>query len=181
LSWRNARARRAAQHAAMTYERKSPPDPRLHWVLLANAARARLFERDHDSGALRELAAFVHPDSRHKAGELQTDRAGQGARGSARAHFEPPTSPHEREQQHFAEQLAEQLEDAARNDRMPGWALIASSPFLGRLRAALGHVAAARLTRYVDRDLTTCTGQELERRVSELLPAADAEPEGESL
>lgn len=61
----------------MTYERESPPDRRLHWVLLANASRARL---------------------------------------------------------------------------------------------------AARLTLHVDRDLTTCMGQELERRVAELLPARPGAP-----
>jgi len=154
----------------MTYTREPAPDTRLHWVLLANAARARLFERDHENNALRELATFVHPDGRLKTAQLSHDRAGQGARGSARAHFEPPTSPKEREQQHFAELLAHHVEEAARAERIPGWALIASSPFLGRLRGALGHVAAARLTCHVDRDLTACTGQELERRVAELLP-----------
>lgn len=155
----------------MTYERQFPPDRRLHWVLLANASRARLFERDHDNGALRELGDFVHPDSRLKSAALSDDRAGQGAKGSARTHFEAPTSPKEREQQHFAEQLAQHLEDGARTERLVGWALIASSPFLGRLRAALGSAAAARLTHHVDRDLTAFVGQELEQRVTELLPA----------
>ena len=155
----------------MTYQREPPVDPRLHWVLLANAARARLFERDHDNNAMRELATFVHPNSRLKAAELSDDRAGQGAIGSARAHFEAPTSPKERERQHFAEQLAQYLEEAALGERMAHWALIASSPFLGRLRAVLGRAAAARLTHHVDRDLTACMGQDLERRVAELLPS----------
>ncbi len=155
----------------MTYDRQPPPDARLHWVLLANASRARLFVRDHDNGALRELNDFVHPDSRLKSAALSRDRAGQGARGSARAHFEPPTLPKEREQQHFAEQLAQHLEEAAGDGRLAGWALIASDPFLGRLRAALGDGAAARLTRHVDRDLTAFQGQDLEQRVTECLPA----------
>lgn len=160
----------------MTYDRPTPTDDRLHWVLLANASRARLFERDHDNGAMRELGDFVHPDSRLKSAALSHDRAGQGAKGSARAHFEPPTSPKEREQQHFAQELAQHLEEAARSDRLVGWALIASSPFLGRLRAALGSAAAACLTHHVDRDLTACAGRELEQRVTELLPARpDAE------
>jgi protein required for attachment to host cells len=156
----------------MTYDRKPQRDPRLPWVLLANGARARLFERDPENHAMRELASFVHPDSRLKAADLSRDRAGQGATGAGRAHFEPPTSPKERELQHFAEQLAEHLEEAARAERLAGWTLIASSPFLGRLRGALGSVSAARLTNHVDRDLTACMGQELERRVAELLPAA---------
>lgn len=154
----------------MTYARQPAPDPRLHWVLLANASRARLFVRDHDNGALRELSDFVHPDSRLKSAALGRDRAGQGAKGAARAHFEPPTSPKEREQQHFAEQLAQHLEEAAGAGQLAGWALIASDPFLGRLRAALGAGAAARLTCHVDRDLTAFQGQELEQRVTACLP-----------
>lgn len=155
----------------MTYDRHPAPDPRLHWVLLANASRARLFVRDHDNGALRELGDFVHPDSRLKSAALSHDRAGQGAKGVARAHFEPPTSPKEREQQHFAEQLAQYLEEEVGAGRLAGWALIASNPFLGRLRAALGDGAAARLTRHVDRDLTAFQGQDLEQRVTACLPA----------
>ncbi|MBI5717243.1 MAG: host attachment protein [Burkholderiales bacterium] len=164
----------------MTYDRTSPPDRRLHWVLLANASRARLFERDHDNGALRELGDFVHPGSRLKSAALSHDRAGQGSKGSARAHFEPPTSPKEREQQHFAEQLSQHLEEAARAERLVGWAVIASSPFLGRLRTALGSAAATRLTHHVDRDLTACVGQELEQRVTELLLAHPSSDPGGS-
>lgn len=155
----------------MTYDRQPPPDRRLHWVLLANASRARLFERDHDNGALRELGDFVHPDSRLKSKALSRDRAGQGAKGSARAHFEPAMSAQEREQHHFAEQLAHHLKEAAAAGQLVGWALIASSPFLGHLHAALGRAAAVRLTHRVDRDLTAFVGQELERRVTESLPA----------
>ena len=158
----------------MTYDRITPPDTRLHWVLVANASRARLFERDHDNGALRELADFVHPDGRLKASATERDRAGQGARGSRRVHFEPATPPREREQQHFAEQLAQHLEEAALAERLPGFVLIASSPFLGRLRSALGSAAAARLTHHADRDLTGYVGRELEQRISGLLPGTPA-------
>lgn len=47
----------------MTYDTRQPPRaPTLReTVLIGNAARARLFERDPDNGAMRELADFVHP------------------------------------------------------------------------------------------------------------------------
>ena len=154
----------------MTRERPASVDPRLHWLLVANASRARLFERDADNGALRELEGFVHPESRMKSSELRHDRAGSAPKGLSRSTFEPPTSPGEREEEHFAAELAGHLEAAARDNRMPGWALIASSPFLGRLRGALGSAAAARLTQHVDRDLTMLAGRELEERVRELVP-----------
>lgn len=162
----------------MTRERPASIDPRPHWLLVANASRARLFERDPDNGALRELDGFVHPQSRLKGSDLRHDRAGAGAKGASHASFEPPTSPAEREELHFAAELASRLDAAARGHLMPGWALIASSPFLGRLRAALSATAAARLTQHVERDLTTLAGRELEERVRELLPPRPAPETG---
>jgi protein required for attachment to host cells len=135
-----------------------------------------LFERDPDNGALRELAAFVHPGSRLKAGTTEHDRAGQGVHGAGRAHFEPATPPREREQQHFADELARHLEDAALDGRLGSFALIASNPFLGRLRSALRSGAAARLDEHFERDLTAYAGHELELRVSELLPRRPGSP-----
>lgn len=38
----------------------------LEAVLVANASRARLFDRDAENGAMRETASFVHPQSRMK-------------------------------------------------------------------------------------------------------------------
>lgn len=160
----------------MTHRREPPVDTRLPWLLLANAARARLFERDPDNGALRELADFVHPASRSKGSALGHDRAGRGSKGLASTSFEPPTSLAEREQAHFAQQLAQHLEEAARAGRVPGWALIASNPFLGRLRAALGSAALGLLRAHVDRDLSAWQGRELEQRVTAALaPQPEAE------
>ena len=48
----------------------------LEAVLVANASRARLFDRDAENGAMRETASFVHPQSRMKGRELGRDRPG---------------------------------------------------------------------------------------------------------
>jgi hypothetical protein len=68
------------------------PEKRLPWVLLANGARARLFERDPDNDALREIAAFVHPAARAKAGALGHDRPGQVTKGRGETQLAPATS-----------------------------------------------------------------------------------------
>ena len=41
-----------------TLKRVRPIEP-LEWVVVANAARARLFERDAENQAMRELASFM--------------------------------------------------------------------------------------------------------------------------
>lgn len=158
----------------MTYDRRSPPDTRPRRLLLANASRARLLERDPDTGSLRELASHVHTASRMKAAELGRDRSGEGVTGASHAAFAPATDLREREREHFAHELAGQLEAEARANRLPHWALMASSPFLGRLRAELGPLAAASLVLHAEVDLTALPLHELEPRLRSLLPPGPA-------
>lgn len=151
--------------------------PRLDRLLLANASRARLFEHDTENGALRELADFIHPGSRSKGQALDSDRPGRVARGLASTPLQPRTSLAEREREHFAQQLARRLEEDARAQRMPGWRLVASPAFLGRLLETLGPVALGCLREHAARDLTRYSGAELERRVAAVLtpPVAPAD------
>jgi len=149
--------------------RKTQRNADREWVLVANSARARLFERDAENGALREMAAFVHPLSRARGTELMDDRPGQAMKGVAHTQYEPPTDPHQREQHKFAHELAQRLEEGAQAQRMGAHLLFASDPFLGMLRAALGPATRALPGRHTSRDLTSLQGAELEHRVSELL------------
>jgi protein required for attachment to host cells len=142
-------------------------------VLLANAARARLFDRDPDNGAMRELAAFVNPLSRAKGSALADDRPGQAMKGQAHTQFQPQTLPREREDQRFAHELAQRLEEAALKHRMGKVALVVSDPFLGVLRAELGDATRALLGRQAAVDLTMLKRAELEARVTDLLGVAE--------
>ncbi len=162
----------------MTRESKTAPDARPSRLMLANAAHARQLARDPDTGALRELDDAVHTASRLHAAQLGHDRPGRGARGSQKVVFTPAPDLAQREQQHFAEALARQLEADALAGRLPAWALLASNPFLGRLRAALGPQAASRLVMHLDRDLTTLPLHELEPRLRSLIPPAPPDTEG---
>lgn len=156
----------------MTYERTPPVDLRLPWVLVANGSRARLFERDPDNGAMRELSDFLHPGSRMKGHDLERDRPGQAVKGrQAQTEYEPHTLPSDREYQQFARELARHVEAAVNDNRIGRWSLFASNPFLGHLRAALGSGALAALEHHFERDLTSFVGAELERHVSALLAA----------
>lgn len=159
----------------MTYDTRQPlrTTPVREWVLLANAARARLFERDAENGAMRELEAFVHPLGRAKGAELASDRAGQAMKGQARTEYAPHTDPHQREQQRFAQELAGYVEQAALAHKFDAFVTIASDPFLGHLRAELGRAVRALPLRHVARDFTPWQGAELEHRVTEALGARE--------
>lgn len=150
--------------------RPQPPHPpALDWVLVANAARARCFARDPDNNALKELDAFVHPASRLKGSNLDTQRPGQVRKSAAAAGLRPHTDPHRKEHAVFARELADHLEAAALAHRFPRVALIASRDFLGELRAQLGTSTQRLLAAEVGLDLTTVEGAELEQRVAQAL------------
>jgi len=164
----------------MPMERQMPPRPAPpDWVLVADAARARVLERDAETGALRELSAHVHPASRLKGRALASARPGQVRKGGASTAFAPRTSPAERERSRFAHELAELLESAALAQRLGGLVLLASNPFLGELNAHLGPAARGRVKAGAALDLTHYRGAELEQRVTRVIegPAEPAAPE----
>ncbi|HRC36590.1 MAG: host attachment protein [Rubrivivax sp.] len=141
----------------------------LEAVLVANASRARLFDRDAENGAMRETASFVHPQSRMKGRELGRDRPGQAFKGESRTAYEAPTGPHEKEAAAFARELAQRLGVMAQTRRYSRLVLLASTPFLGELKKELDSHTSRLLQATVAVDLTTFDGAELEHRVAEAL------------
>jgi len=140
------------------------------WVLVANAARARGYEREAGNGALREIGAFVHPASRLEGRELGRDRPGHAFKGAASTQYQPHTDPHHKEHLAFARELAAWLEQAALEQRFERLTLCASAGFLGVLRGQLGSATAGRLRTCIARDFTAYTGRELEQRVARAMP-----------
>lgn len=159
----------------MTRQPISKRDRRLDWIVVANAARARVFERDDENQALREIADAVHAQSRQKASELGTERPGRVRKSDASTAFLPHPEPRAHEHQRFARELASLLEEAALAHRMPGLVLLASNPFLGELKAELGDAARRLLRHSVPVDLTTYQHADLEQRVTQALGSPSAE------
>lgn len=143
------------------------PTPRPHpeWLLVANAARARCFERDPENGHLRELAGFVHEQSRLKRSQLGDDRPGHAMKGGASTQFEAHTDVHQKHREQFARELAAYLDEAALAHRYDKLVLIASTPFLGELRAQLGDASRRCMVTSQALDLTELGGRDLESRV----------------
>jgi protein required for attachment to host cells len=148
-----------------------------NWIVLANAARARILERDEHSGQLQELTDVAHPPSREKGMDLNSDRPGHaqkahGDPGHAGTAFQARTDPREKEHAIFALELSRYLEEAIIAGRCTGLALIASLPFLGELRKHLGEGARRIVSADVPHDLTSFSGQDLEQRVTKALETA---------
>lgn len=125
------------------------------WVLVADAGRARILERQSLNAAWEERTederALKVPPSR----SLGSDRPGRTYEsvGGARHAVEPRQDLHDAAEAEFARQLAARLEDDARQDRYKRLLLIAPPRFLGQLTRALGEAAQHRLRGTLDKDL----------------------------
>ncbi|HEY0822403.1 MAG TPA: host attachment protein [Ramlibacter sp.] len=137
-----------------------------NWILVANATEARILQQESGS-PLVVLQAFHHPASRARSSELGDDKAGRelSGRGFGGAAFEPRVDAQTKEHLHFARELADALEAAARQGSYGSLAIHASSPFLGELKHALGDGTRRLLTATHDVDLTSFGVQEIEQRL----------------
>lgn len=139
--------------------------PRL--VVIANATEARLLSRASRAEPLVELAAFDDALGRRHGSELQADRPGHGSSDHrpGGVAFEPRLDPRRKRHQQFAHRLADEIESALNAGGYAALVLVASSPFLGELRHALGASARRLPGHSFELDLTSCSLQELEQRL----------------
>lgn len=148
------------------------------WILIANAERARCFERHAKDQSLTELIDFIHPHtsltSKANGGDL-TGAAGKGhgRTGHAGTQFEPHTEAHAKERAGFARQLADYINEGVAGQRCNALVLIATSPMLGELRPYLSSASEKLVRSCVASDLTRYHGSELKNRVDDALRSPD--------
>lgn len=148
------------------------------WILVANAERARCFERHATDHSLTELSDFVHAhpslEGRAGGGDL-TGAAGKGhgRTGHAGTQFEPHTEAHAKERASFARQLADYLNEGVAAHKCHAIVLVATSPMLGELRPRLSSAAYKAVTRCITSDLTLYQGPELKQRIDDALLLPD--------
>lgn len=140
-----------------------------NWLVVANAARARVVEQTDRPGKYSPVADLAHPQSRLKGEQLGGDRPGhvEGiGHGLGSAGYLPRTDPREREHDRFAREVATALNDGVAQGRCAGITLVASDPFLGHLKSHLSAQARKLLLRTVSADYTTLRDDELARRIA---------------
>jgi protein required for attachment to host cells len=140
-----------------------------NWLVVANAARARVLEETDEPGAYLHRADLVHPQSRQKGVELGTDRAGHmegSSQGLAGTAYPPRTDVRDREHDRFAQEVAAALNDGVAHGQCAGLVLVASNPFLGQVKAHLSERTRAALLRTVPSDYTSLTDMEIALRLA---------------
>lgn len=131
-------------------------------ILVADAARARLFSYNRQDRELTETHDLVHPRSRLRERELDSDRPGRHAGGGGSRHgVDPAESSVHHEVEIFARELGALLEKERRDGHFDRLVLVAPPQFLGELRAQLSEGCAYLVGRSVAKELVTAAEKEI--------------------
>lgn len=151
----------------------------IHWILVADASRAHLFESDPTLEELTPIEAHVHPESRLPVSELVSGDRGATREfsGSPHSRFERHSDPHKSTVDSFARELADVLNAGRVAHSYEHLVIVASPTFLGALRSHLTVDTARCVVGSIAHDWTAVPHRELAARIRDGLPA-DAETAG---
>lgn len=142
------------------------------WVLVTDAADARLFRADRSDGRLELLREERNERGRAKGRDLLADRPGRTFDSSGlggRHAMEPDTDPRRVERHRFALHLAAELDTAASAGKYDALVIVAPPAMIGELRGALSSHVTERLEHEIAKDLAGFDLPELEARLADLL------------
>lgn len=146
-------------------------------ILIADAQRARYFERHPSNHHLTEITDFVHPISTlpqrtHQAQMSHSSEEigkGHGRTAHAGTQFEPHTEVQDKERHIFAQQLAHFLNTEVYQQRCQNLVLVAPSPMLGELQPLLSEGTHKVLHHKVTKNFAQFSGVELQHHLDESL------------
>ena len=125
------------------------------WVVVADSARARIFEWTGPNTSLNELVDLTNSQARLREQELTSDRPGMafGSQGHGRRRMQNPKSEVDNSIVTFAHDIAAELKTGLDQHTYERFVLVAPPEFLGQLRAQLDAQVSKRLVESVSRNL----------------------------
>ena len=134
---------------------------RTTWFLIADSAKARVFESSGPKGTWT-LIEETSEDARRPSRDLGRDRPARGRTIGTGAPFAvTETADHEKAGQEFLAARAQSIIDADKKDRFDQLVIAAPPAALGALRKKLPAEMTAKLIGVYDKDLTNETEQDL--------------------
>lgn len=130
------------------------------WILVANASSALLYVNHGPRKGLKKIKEFEHRASREKGLSLVTDRSGHGP-GIGHGALVPPTEPKHHEAQHFAQELARELEHGRTSNLYQRLILVSAPHFMGLLNGSLSSHVRNLVSDSVEKDYTKAGEKEL--------------------
>jgi protein required for attachment to host cells len=139
--------------------------------VVADSARARLFEAESPTAPLTELEDMLNPAGRLRDQDLNADAPGRSfdSFGEGRHAMGKHNDPQRQEAIRFAQRLAEHLESAFDQQRVARVHLVVAPAFLGLLRAALSEKLQGVLESELDANLVRHTVKDIRSHLPERL------------
>jgi protein required for attachment to host cells len=143
------------------------------WIVVADGARARFFERSRAADRLLPAtnADMIAVGSRGHARDLKSDKPGRGfssSRSGARHALEPPHDYHKLEKHKFAVSVARVLDAACESGEFEQLILVAPRRSLGELRKLMSPHVQGCLRQEIAKDLTSESPARILERLKEL-------------
>jgi len=139
------------------------------YIVVADAARARIFTRD--ALKLEEQVDLSHPEGRLHEGDLVTDQ-GSDVNNEVPVRSSNSSGEHDTAKQHeteiFARQVADRLYHARVDNTMDKLILVAPPRFLGQLRDKIDGPTAKLIIHTLAKDLTKASADDIKAAVSDL-------------
>ena len=147
------------------------PDNSATWVVVAAAARARIFHAGQGRSGLSELHDLTHPESQRHERELRTGGKGEiiQSMGAGTHQSDPQQTTKEKHAELFSKELADFLRRARVDGDYGTLVLVAAPKVLGRVRDNLDEATARTVERTIAKNWTRHDAG----RIDELLAAAD--------
>ncbi len=141
------------------------------WVVVASAARARIFDRAGIKGPLTEAADLVNPEDRLLRQDIVSDRPGRATdrQGGQRHGVDSRSDPKEQLARRFAGEVVGWLESQRRSKSFDHLYLVSSPHFLGLLREQMGRELSDTIKAERAKDLTHEKADMLQKHLQEIL------------
>jgi protein required for attachment to host cells len=146
------------------------PKPNI-WVLVADAARARVFHVERPNMTLAPALGRELIGPRLQSREIASDRPGRtfDRAGEGRHAKEPPTDPARHAKGQFAHDLAGLLDDERKQGSFDRLIIVAAPQFLGDLRNVMSKQLRDLVADEIAKDLSKLPPQELQEHLGDVL------------
>lgn len=142
------------------------------WMLVADSARARVFQVQKNQNVVLEPAWEHQPvGSNLSSRAIASDRPGRtfDRAGEGRHAKEPPTDPARYEKERFAREVIQRLDEARKQNAFEALIIVAPPQFLGDLRAAMSTQLEGCVTAELNKDLSKLKPVEIIEHLKDVL------------
>lgn len=139
------------------------------WVLVADAARARIFSVDGPRAKMRSVEQLVSPGARLHDRDINADRPGRAFDSFGEGRHAIDTNAKEQGAIRFARQVVDRLEQGRIGSEFDRLIVVAEAHFLGLLRKASKPALQKMISLEINKDLSKATDQEIREHLPERL------------